>query len=229
MTTKLLWSAAKRASSIYHPGYLMKKIKISLILSLTVLSVMSAASHVAAVSYEDQHSVVSDATTGGEAGYVIGPQNVIQIKIFGEAGISQVFRVDELGYITHPLVGRIQLAGLSVSRAERVMERALDGDYIINPQVTIFVMEHSRYSILGEVNRPGSYELQGHVSAIEAISIAGGFSPVADQRQVIILRKNEGGEETIQVDATQIIRSGDRESEVYIQANDVIVVPKSFF
>lgn len=161
--------------------------------------------------------------------YIIGAQNLLQIKIFGEANINQIYRVDEDGYIKHALVGRVKLGGLSVSEAERLMEKALDGDYIINPQVNIFVLEFSRFSIIGEVRKPGNYEISGRMTVIRAISLAGGFTPIANQRGVQIIRKDpDGTERKIQVDATRIM-GGDLSAEVELQADDVIVISKSFF
>jgi len=167
---------------------------------------------------------------GSELAYMIGPENMVQIKIFGEADLSQIYRVDELGYINHALVGRVQLAGSTVSAAEKIMESKLAGDYILNPKVTIFVLEHSHFSILGEVRKPGTYEILGRVSIIEAMSMAGGFTPVADQRHVKIIRKGVDKDQTLNIDAAALMQGGNRDNkETTIQANDVINVPKSFF
>lgn len=79
--------------------------------------------------------------SGGGNADVIGPQDVIQIKTFGEAGVK-TYRVDKLGYITHPLAGRVKIAGKTAMEAENLLESLMeDGGYIINPQVTIFVPE----------------------------------------------------------------------------------------
>ena len=168
-------------------------------------------------------------TDESEHSYTIGPQNVIQIKIFGEAGVNQIYRVDERGLITHALVGRIKLGGLTVFQAEKLMEEKLAGDYILSPHVTIFVMEHSHFSVLGEVRKPGNYEILGRTSVIEAISMAGGFTPVANQGAVKIIRKSGGKEATIHVDTTKITGQGDTSEDAYVDADDVVVIPKSFF
>ena len=165
----------------------------------------------------------------GTLDYVIGPQNVIQIKIFGDASANQIYRVDELGTIKHALIGQVKLGGLSVSDAEKLMESKLKGDYFVDPRVTIFVLEHSRFSVMGEVKRPGTFEILGKVSVIEAISMAGGFTPVANQHGVKIVRKQEGREASIDVDTTRITQMGDTSANVYIQSDDVVVVSKSFF
>ncbi len=165
----------------------------------------------------------------GPFAYVIGPQNVLQIKIFGDASASQIYRVDELGTIKHALIGSVKVGGLSVAETEKLIETKLADGYIIDPRVTIFVLEHSRFSVIGEVKKPGTFEILGKVSIIEAISMAGGFTGVANQRDVKIIRKQNGRESTVNVDATRVTEKGDISANVYIEADDVIVISKSFF
>ena len=164
-----------------------------------------------------------------EVSYTIGRRNVLQIKIFGDAGTHQIYRVDELGYINHALIGKIKLADLTVTDAEKLIEEKLSGDYVLNPRVNIFVLQYSTFSIMGEVRKPGNYEITGRVSIIEALSMAGGFTAVANQRSVKIMRKKEGQETSINVDTTRITQQGDRSGDIDIQEDDVVVVPKSFF
>ena len=164
-----------------------------------------------------------------EHDYIIGPQNLLQIKIFGDASVNQIFRVDEGGFVSHPIAGRVKVAGQTVAGAEAFLEQKLTGDYYVNPKVTVFVLEHSRFSILGEVIRPGTYEIQGRVSVMEAISMAGGFSPIADKGAVKILRHDEAGESQIRVDMGQMMQKGDIGEEAYLHPDDTIVVAKSFF
>ncbi len=189
-----------------------------------------AADSVGALNAARTSSAASDQAKeeGSEFQYTIGPQNTIQIKIFGEGNINQIYRVDEAGYITHALTGRIRLGGLSVSQAEKAMEKALRGDYIVNPHVTIFVLEHSRFSVLGEVRKPGTYEIQGRVSLMEAISMAGGLTPVASQGDVKIVHKSDDHETTETVDFGKMSR-GENKKRIYMEPDDVIMVSKSFF
>lgn len=167
--------------------------------------------------------------SGGLSSYCIGPQNVIQVKIFGDAGTNQIYQVNERGFIKHALLGPVQIGGMPVAEAEKLIEKKLKGDYFVDPRVTIFVLEHSHFSVIGEVRKPGTYEIQGKTSLIEAISMAGGFTPVASQGHVKIVRKKEDTKSTIEVDTTRITNQGDLSSDVSIEADDVVVVPKSFF
>lgn len=170
---------------------------------------------------------VAAKSPANDAIYRIAPQNLLQIKILGETGLQQTFRVDDFGFITHPLVGRIRLEGYTVADAENLLENTLKGDYIRNPHITIFVLEHSRFSVLGEVRQPGNYEILGQVSVIEAVSLAGGFTTVANQKKIHILRKEGKGEKAFEVNIDDILQG--KRSEVYVQAGDVIQVSKSFF
>lgn len=161
--------------------------------------------------------------------YIIGPQNVLQIKIFGDAATNQIYRVDERGFIKHALLGSVEVGGSSVAAAEKRIQSELAAGYFVDPRVTIFILEHSRFSVLGEVRKPGTFEILGRTSFIEAISMAGGFTPVANQKAVKIIRKNGGGESVVEVDAAKIMEHGDSAANISIQADDVVAVAKSFF
>jgi protein involved in polysaccharide export with SLBB domain len=204
---------------------------LRVVFSLAVLFCLSGffSDRVSAAEEETANSTIVRPNRKEEVAYVIGPRNTIQIKIFGDASTHQLYRVDELGYINHALVGKVRLAGLTTSEAEKLMESRLDKDYIINPRVNVFVLQYSTFSIIGEVRKPGNYEITGQVSVIEAISMAGGFTAVANQRSVKIMRKAEGRESTVNVDTTRITQQGDRTADAYIEQDDVVVVPKSFF
>lgn len=210
----------------------MRQTLLILLLVLALAPAGQAADPSASFNVGRAATTAADAAKdeGSELQYTINPRNVIQIRIFGEGTVNQIYRVDESGYITHALVGRIRLGGQTVAQAEKTMENALRGDYIINPRVTVFVLEHSRFSVLGEVRRPGTYEIQGRVSLIEALSMAGGFTPVASQGDVKIIHKNENGPETSEtVDVARIARGERTQQNIYIRPDDVIVVAKSFF
>ena len=173
--------------------------------------------------------MTAPANAPAENAYIIGPTNLLFIKVLGEDGLQQTFRVDESGFITHPLVGRVKLGGRTVSEAEAIIQQMLNGDYILNPNVTIFVIEHSRFSVLGEVRKPGNYEILGRLSLMEGLSIAGGFTPVANQKKIKILRHEETGEKTMIVNVKDILNGKKDGNEVDIKQGDVIEVPQSFF
>ena len=123
---------------------------------ISVPQLNAAPSNKSSASFlEDSDRSSNDDQNESSSAYKIGDQNMLQIKIFGEAGINNLYRVDEEGFIKHSLAGRVKLGGLTVSEAEKMMENKLADGYIINPQVNVFVLEFSQFSIVGVV--PGAF------------------------------------------------------------------------
>ena len=109
---------------------------VSLVVFLSLFAACPAAFSAPAPASVEQAAARAEQKEESNA-YTIGPQNLLQVKIFGEAGINQLYRVDEDGYIKHALMGRVKLGGLTTTEAERIVEEKLSGDYIINPQVNM--------------------------------------------------------------------------------------------
>src|SRR5207248_3954737 len=109
---------------------------------------------------------------------LLGPGDVIRINVFQNADLSLETRISEQGQITYPLVGAVQLNGMSVQAAEQRIAKALrDGKFVLNPQVNILLMQvrSAQISILGQVNKPGRYAIDQVGSKVsEMIAAAGG-------------------------------------------------------
>lgn len=162
--------------------------------------------------------------------YVVGPENVLQIDVYygKDEKLSQKLKVSSKGYITFPLLGEVEVAGLTVSELEKRLAFLLEKDYLVNPQVSVFVEQYSTVSIFGEVEKPGVYPIEGNLSVMELISKAEGFTKIASPNKVKIIRTNQDGtKEEIMVKVKNIINK--QESDVPLKAGDVIVVPESMF
>lgn len=172
--------------------------------------------------------------------YVIGAEDVIDIKVWGHDDLSRSIIVAADGYFSFPLIGRVRAAGLTVRQLENQIARLLDKDYIVNPQVTVTVSEYKskKVFILGEIARPGAYYLSKTDTLLEIISKAGGVTSNAG-REIMIVRPTakEGtvqqpigldskNSEIIQVDLEALL-SGDVAENVDVQNNDTIYVPKT--
>jgi len=184
-----------------------------------------AADPAAGVSFEK-----SDAAT---VEYQIGPENVLQIDVYYGKGekISQKVRVSSRGIITFPLVGEVEAGGLTVSGLQDKLTGLLGKDYLVNPQVTVFIEEYSTVSIMGEVKKPGAYPIKGRLSVMELISLAEGFTSIAAPNKVKVIRNGpDGNREEIQVRVNDIINreSGDKDN-VVLRAGDMVIVPESIF
>lgn len=171
--------------------------------------------------------------------YIIGAEDVLEIKVWGHDDLSRSVTVSADGYFSFPLIGRIKATGLTIRQLETQVAKLLDQDYIVNPQVTVSVTEYKskKVFILGEVVKPGAYYLSKSDTLLEIVSKAGGVTPNAG-REIIIVRPTTPGSqdqpasmdsknsELIHVDL-QALMAGDVSKNVGVQNNDTIYVPKT--
>ena len=134
-------------------------------------------------------SPVSPASTGAadhaaSDSYVLRDNDLVRLTVFQEDDMTTETRVSKSGYITLPLLGAVEVAGKSVADATNEIRTRLDKDYIINPQVTLTVMEYAQQwvTVLGEVQKPGQVQIppEGGLDLLGAIALAGGYTRVAD-------------------------------------------------
>lgn len=140
------------------------------------------------------------------ADYVVGPQDVLTIAVFGHNDLNGQFRVDGDGTFTFPLIGRVTAGQQTVRQLEGEMTRLLR-EYIKAPQVSVTVGQYKsrRLFIVGEVRSPGAYVLTGNMSLIEAIALAGSALPTASG-DVLIVRGGVNGASV----AAPVVPVGDR-------------------
>lgn len=131
--------------------------------------------------------------------------DIVQVDVFQEPGMTTRQRVQGDGTISVGLIGRVQVLNESVEQAAERISKLLDKKYLINPQVNVTVLAYSprRFTVWGQVQRPGSYVIppEQHVSLPEAIAMAGGNSSIGNLRKVFVSRKKDGGVKRIRIDA----------------------------
>ena len=169
-----------------------------------------------------------------DGSYVLQPGDKLNIKIYPEDEYIKGGRVEigSEGNITLPLVGKIQVAGKNVLEAERAIVKMLAVDYLVDPEAVIEVLEYRKQSIvvLGQVRKPGTYQFpEGamRMTLLEAVSMAGGFSDVANAKRIKIIRKKDRGNEMIQANAEAIMAG--KEKDVELESGDIVNVSESLF
>ncbi|MFH1776616.1 MAG: polysaccharide biosynthesis/export family protein [Candidatus Omnitrophota bacterium] len=160
--------------------------------------------------------------------YLIGPDDVLGISVYREEELDRKVRVSSDGYFSFPLIGQVKADGMSVSVLKVAMEQMLK-KYIKNPQVNIFIEEYSTITVTGQVKSPGAYPLKGELSVVEVIGMAGGFTKIAAQNNVKIMRIENNEKKTIRVKVADINKTGDKTKDVPLQRGDIIFVPESLF
>lgn len=160
---------------------------------------------------------------------VIGPSDVLEIRVFGEPDLSGEYRVESSGNVRLPLIGDVQLDGLTPDQAQALIERGYNAKYLKNAQVTVLVKESNsrKVVVLGEVGKPGSYPYEERMTVIDAIARAGGTAKLADVNRTLITRTAEGRKVTIEVRVGDI-RSG-KAPDVEVLPGDIVFIPELMF
>lgn len=165
----------------------------------------------------------------GAAELLLGPGDVVKASVYGNPDLQVETRVSESGNITFPLLGQVGIGGLKVADAEKKISSLLEsGGFLRKAQVNLIVTSiiSQQVSVLGQVNRPGRYPLDGKRSVLDLLAMAGGFS--ADGGDTISLIQRRGAE-TVKttVDVIGIIRSGKLDTDVELGANDVVYAERA--
>ncbi len=162
--------------------------------------------------------------------YVVGVGDILKVNVYDHSDLTTVARIDGEGYILYPLLGQIKVAGLTVSEVSKKISDLLSDGYIVAPQVTVFVEEFrsQKATVMGQVNRPGLYELKGYTTFLEILSKAGDLAKDAGDK-AIIKRKADApdkGEQTITVDLRRLTK-GDSSQDIQILDGDSIYIVKA--
>jgi len=160
------------------------------------------------------------------------PGDLIEVKIHQEDDLNARARVEPDGTLTLPLLGPLRVGGRSVSETRSIIRTALQKDYIYNPQVNVQVAEYAkrRFAVLGEVSRPGYYEMPqiGKITLIEAIATAGGYTGIADASKITVKRLVDGKQVALKLNAKSMAKeSGSKMFE--LQPDDTVTVGQSIF
>lgn len=172
-------------------------------------------------------------TEAQEPDYRLQPEDVLQITVYEQPDLDTKTRISSIGEIAFPLLGRVKAAGLTVSELKDKIEKLLAEDYLVEPQVLIFIEKYhlKQVSVLGAVQKPGKYDMytERETTVLEAIAMAEGFSDVANVNGTRIIRNEDGQERTIPVKVTDITKKGMKEKDTFLKPGDIVFVPESFF
>jgi protein involved in polysaccharide export with SLBB domain len=163
--------------------------------------------------------------------YQLSPNDQIAVEVFGEDDLRTAARLNGDGAVSLPLLGSVRLAGLTLNQAATRLTELYGRDYLVNPKVNVTLIGYAkrRFTVLGQVNRPGSYEMpEGSPSGIdllEAVAIAGGYTRIAAPERISVKRRDQ----VMRVDAKRIAHRGGSEGGFLIEPGDTITVGESIF
>ncbi|MER9051662.1 polysaccharide export protein [Mesorhizobium sp. M0923] len=159
----------------------------------------------------------------------LSPNDVLEVNVFQVDNLNRTVQVDSGGQISLPLIGTLTAAGKTVRQLEQEVETAYGDKYLQSPDVTIFVKESigQRITVDGEVNRAGIYPVSSNSSLLDAIALAGNFSPIGDASKVFVYR-NIGSNTLVANYNVEAIRAGKtRNPRIYGGDKVVVFASKS--
>ena len=205
---------------------------MNLLISLAVLVAFQASSAAPAQPAPPQPT---------NSAYVVGANDVLGIKVLGEADLSGTYAVDTDGTIRFPFLDRVPVGGKTVQEIEFVLTKLLSEGFLNRPQVSVVITSYRSRSIyvLGEVRNPARYNIEGQTTLLEVIAQAGSFTPNAAQT-INVLRYKDGlvgvqagapvvpgdprGAEILRV-SQEDLREGRLAANIILQDGDTIFVP----
>ncbi len=159
---------------------------------------------------------------------------MIEVFVYDHEDLSKTHSVSPDGYISFPLLGRVKVGGLAVSELQALLERRLEADYLVNPQISLIIKEYrsQKVYVLGEVTKPGLYEISGPTTLLEAVSRAGGFSKMAGKRLLVTHLETATGssgdkKEPVMIDLIRLLEGGETSLNLSLEGGDVVHVPKA--
>lgn len=141
--------------------------------------------------------------------YRLGPGDKVHITVFNEQDLSGDFDVSDQGALALPLIGQVDVKGKTTAEAQKIIASKYGANYLVNPRVSLQVLNYRPFFILGEVKNPGSYPYQSGMTVLDAIALAGGFTPRANKDGITIKRAADPSANATKIDENGLVLPGD--------------------
>lgn len=156
---------------------------------------------------------------GAISNYRLGSGDVITVQVLGEDDLKRErIRLSDAATISYPILGEIRLFGKTVGELETLIRNGLKDRYLLNPQVTVTIVEYRNFFINGQVEKPGGYPYMPGLTVRKAVSLAGGFKERASKEKIFVIREDDRTQTAQRVDQNATVNPG-----------DIITVEESFF
>lgn len=181
----------------------MGVLRFSILLLALVLSGCAVAPK--STSVADQYGM----PVTSEASYLLDTGDILRVTVYNDTQLTNSYGIDDAGYISMPLVGRIAVRGRTVSQTAAVITQRLAEGYLRDPNVAVEVAQYRPFFIQGQVKNAGQFPFVFGMSVRAAVSTAGGFSDVASKNSATIYRKTGASTKAIRVTMDAPIQPGD--------------------
>ena len=158
--------------------------------------------------------------------YLIGPEDILEISVWKDPDLTKQVVVRPDGRISFPLVGEVQVGGHSVEWLQKNISKRIH-EYVPDAVVTVMVIQVNTFKIyvVGKVARPGEYRIGKKINIMQALALAGGLAPFADDDDILILRYLDGKQMKIPFDYSLVKKGKAIDQNIWLNNGDVVVVP----
>lgn len=168
---------------------------------------------------------------GSPLQFLLGPEDVIEISVWKNQDLTKTLSIRPDGLISMPIIGEVQAAGLTTDNlAQHITERLKP--FIARPSVSVSVKDLNSYAIfvLGEVTKPGKYQLKSYTTVLQAISLAGGFTEYAKKNKMQVVRLKPNGDQKLRelhipVRYDDVVAGRIESGNIILLSGDTVVVP----
>jgi len=165
---------------------------------------------VPAVSAAEQHASASR--------YTLAAGDEVKITVYGEEELSIETRLSDTGTIIYPFLGELKLSGKTIGQVEQIITTGLKKGYLVDPKVSVNVQEYRQFYVNGQVKSPGGYPYQPGLTVQRAVSLAGGFTELADRDKLFVVHEDDPAGTLNKVSLNSRVKPG-----------DIVIVEESFF
>jgi polysaccharide export outer membrane protein len=161
--------------------------------------------------------------------YVIGPEDVLHIRVWKEEALTMTVPVRSDGMISLPLINDVQASGLTPLQLRESLTEKFK-TFIDNPTVTVVLMEANSFKVFvtGQVRNPGVFRLRRETTLLQIIIMAGDFTDDANPRKIVIIRREHGKDIRLDINYNEIINGANPEANIVLKPGDTVVVPLRF-
>jgi protein involved in polysaccharide export with SLBB domain len=200
-------------------------------LTILLSCLLSLVSHAA-----ETNAALRPTTNGVNAAarrdYLLVAGDVVQVKVYQEDDLDAKVRIAKDGTVTLALIGSVKIGGRTREEAAEMIKGKLGEKYLVNPQVTIEVVEYSkrRFTVLGQVQRAGTFEFPGDdtLNLLQAISMAGGYTRLGAASKVTVQRGEGADKKIFKLDADSMAKDSNV-SVFEVQPDDTITIGEKIF
>lgn len=155
-------------------------------------------------------SAFSQTTQSNNAAYALSSGDVISITVFAEPDLSiEEVKLNETGSFSYPFIGEINAQGLTALQLQTKISQTLSGDYLVNPRVTVSILNYRQFYISGEIKQPDGYPFQPGLTVRRAVALAGGLTERASESKMTLIRESDSTKTPERVDMEDLIMPGD--------------------